>query len=336
MRHLLVLFLFFCLEVSAFDGHFLISQEEERYVITKEDQKRLGQFAAMHACAIQKIKSNPSIPTVFHFIWLGPKPFPEASIQYLKSWRLMHPDWKFKFWTDLKRELPEGVEEQFTQELDLGPYEELYYNCDNFGERSQLLRYLILFKEGGIYVDHDVECLKNISLFQQKHDFFCGLEPISTSILSSSINPSCHLLGAAPNHPILASTLQWLKKEWKRLENQYVGKDSSSLLNRVHHRTFRALSIGIEKQQNKEGRSDIIFPSSILSGKKRGPHVVALHHHLGTWQNRILESDVKWQNKLLKTFQGFQETFSWALQLSLVNALGLAFIGYFLLKKRCP
>ena len=117
-----------------------------------------------------------AIPKTLHFIWLGPKSFPEASIANVKGWVDRHPGWKIKFWTDLGHAAPGRSDgSQCFRRFPLQELKEQYYCSDNFGERSEILRYAVFCNEGGIYVDHDMQCVQSLDPLQETHDFFCGL-----------------------------------------------------------------------------------------------------------------------------------------------------------------
>ena len=287
---------------GSFEEHLLKEGEELRYVQTQEDKKRLEHYAAMFEMGVEKQNPMGAIPKTLHFIWLGPKPFPQESVKNLRGWIDLHPGWRVKFWTDQERDLPDSlVEQSFFSDFPLKDLKECYYHSDNFGERSEVLRYAILLDEGGVYVDHDVECLKPIDPLQSSHDFFCGMEPFSSSVLSSSVNPSPHLIGAVSGHPILEATKGWLKKEWDRLEGQYPGTDVISVFNRTQHRAFCALGMGIGQGQNREGRKDVVFPPDYFSSQERELAEYAVHHHLGTWHVMESESELKVRRLLTET-----------------------------------
>lgn len=89
------------------------------------------------------------IPRIIHQIWLGDKPIPEDQSRYIQGWRDKHPDWQYVLWTDAN--LPQMQNRA------------LFDASDNCGWRSDILRYEILQQIGGVYVDTDFECLKNIA-----------------------------------------------------------------------------------------------------------------------------------------------------------------------------
>ncbi len=307
-------------QAGEYEDHLKRGGADSQYLQTWEDKKRLGSFAALFDMAQKREKPAGTIPKTLHFIWLGPKPFPKQSIANVKSWIDNHSGWKVKFWTDLGHAAPDDRME--ISVLDAFPLQELqdyYYLSDNFGERSELLRYAILLQEGGVYVDHDVTCLTPIDSLQEGYDFFCGLEPFGPAVLSSSVNPSPHVLAATAQHPILGATKKWLLKEWGRIETEFPGTDPLSIYNRVLHRTFRALSIGYRESHCRAGRKDVVFPPDYFSLTDDSKAVYAIHQHCGLWHKHESEAESKIETLFSEISKGVESTFFLALGLVAAN-----------------
>jgi hypothetical protein len=260
-----------------------------QYVQTPEDHGRLEKFKQRYqeaASALDHPSVMARIPKVLHFIWLGPRDFPIASIEKVEKWIELHPDWTVKFWTDINRAPPlKKMQKQLVEDFTFQILGDGYYNSDNFGEKARILCYEILFQEGGLYVDHDVKPCIALDSFHHALDFYCGLEKLGPSLLSTSIYAASHLLAARPAHPILLQTLYWLKKNWKQLDEFYPGQSKAAIRNRFFHRTLWALSAGIDGywQEAQPSSCDLIFPAAFFSQAKRHPSTLALHMHEETW-----------------------------------------------------
>jgi len=279
--------------------------------------------------AEKREKPAGEIPKILHYIWLGPKPFPEKSVVFVKGWIDRHPGWTVRFWTDLGQAAPDDrMEVRVFEQFPLEDLKEIYYRCDNFGERSELLRYAVLISEGGIYLDHDLVCLKEIGPLREGYDFFCGMELLGKTILSSSVNPSPHLIGSTAQHPILKSARQWLIKEWDRLDGEFPGSDPTAVYNRVQHRGFRALGMGIKESPARSGRKDVVFPPDYFSLSDKKGALYAVHAHQGSWYKPDEGADSKVQRLLKEVKNGSESTFSWMLVLALVNGGLAAFLIY--------
>lgn len=86
-----------------------------------------------------------TIPHIIHQIWLGPLEPPEHAME---SWKKLHPTWEYHLWTE--KNLPNLKNQQ------------AFDASDNFPQKSDILRYELLYEYGGIFVDADEYCLKPI------------------------------------------------------------------------------------------------------------------------------------------------------------------------------
>jgi hypothetical protein len=81
------------------------------------------------------------IPHIIHQIWIGPKPVPE---RFIDSWR-QHPGWEHWLWREADLEA-----------LDMTPTTRAIWKRESLlHSRSNLGRYEILLKHGGVYIDAD-------------------------------------------------------------------------------------------------------------------------------------------------------------------------------------
>jgi hypothetical protein len=277
------------------DFEKLMGKEKESwaYVQTREDKENLAFFKRLYEKNFDKLSQleGSKIPTTLHCIWLGPKEFPKESYKNVSSWIEKHPKWAVKFWTDIDRAAPHPkMEKVLVQESHLPTLLSCYFSSDNFGEKAELLSYEILSSEGGVVLHHDLLLHKNLNPFAGL-DFYCGLEELGPSILSSSVFPSTHLIGARANHPIMRAAIDWVKKQWEKLESDYPGSESSAILNRVKHRAFSAFREGIMQKIDREQNCDLVFPSAYFSEKKKTPFSFASHLHAASWL--LLESETE-------------------------------------------
>ena len=130
------------------------------------------------------------IPRVIHRIWLGGESMPSQYVRFGESWADHHPGWELRLWTD--SDLPR-----------LGDSRSLE-RCRNFGEASDVLRYEILSRYGGVYVDTDVECLRSLEpLVDDASAFAAYARP---GLIGSAV------VGAVPGHPAIARTLEVVRE----------------------------------------------------------------------------------------------------------------------------
>ncbi len=236
------------------------------FVSTDEDKRRIKCYKYLYIKNFPRAKPNSSseihIPHVIHFIWVGPRDFPDASIKNLESWKAWHPGWTIKLWTDRQRDLSvHGIEQVLIEKDNFPLVGDLVNKTDNFGEKSDLLRYEILYTQGGIYVDHDVFCYHSFQSLHDNVDFITVLEKPHRDVgFDSSIVPAICLIGSRQGHPIMKAALENVAECWDRVEKEYADRPFL----RVVNRTFRSFGEAVIKQIGHTGMIDLPLPSSFL------------------------------------------------------------------------
>ena len=257
------------------------------YIATEDDFKALETAEKIYTTNLKRTKSH-EIPAVAHFIWLGPKEFPQASKEYVASWVRKHPNMTFKFWTDRPRAAPHPKME--TVCFDKYPFQSLkseYADSDNWAERSDLLRYEILLHQGGLYIDHDVECFQSVESLNQEYDFYCGLEPLHTPIVNSSVTACNNLIGTTPHHPVLKSVIARVKSNWDRATKAYPGKDRDSIIYRVANRTFAPFDDAVRSQGDVAGYRNALLPAGYFNTIEGEFGLFADHKYIGSWYQEL-------------------------------------------------
>jgi len=208
------------------------------------------------------------IPKKIHQIWLG-SDIPDKYVSCMETWADAK-GWEYRLWTE------PDLEKMSLYNKDL------YLLGKNYGEKSDILRLEILYQEGGLYVDVDLECL-DIDFFDSLHrtlTFYAGFEPLEHRWLGISNS----LLGSSPEHPLLRKMIHGLRPHFL-----------------THEQCWTVIKTGpkyvtgmIENFLNESSHSQIcFFPPSYffpLSGndiQKENYNVfkesVALHYWSGSW-----------------------------------------------------
>jgi len=145
------------------------------------------------------------IPKIIHQIWLDDEhsgTLPQEFVPYVKTCIEKHlgDDWQYKLWTD------KDVE-------NLNLYNREYYDtATNFGVKSDLLKWEIIYKFGGVYLDTDIECLKSLEILHYTYDFYVGIQPLETKYLQLGAG----VFAARPGHPILKHCIETIKDDWSK------------------------------------------------------------------------------------------------------------------------
>jgi hypothetical protein len=246
------------------------------------------------------------IPPVIHFIWLGPKHFPPKSVENVRTWIAQNPGWKVKFWTDRARVPPcEGMEMVYVSDFSFQKLGRQFSESENWGEKSDILRYEILFQEGGVYADHDANCLKPFEGMHKGYDLYCGLEAPHEAFVGRNITCGNGVIGSRAGHPTIKKVIDCIEERWDALKTQFRGKDPHSKIEIVMQRTYIALTHCLEGTMNRQGNTDIVFPAGYFFAKSGIPSICSQHFYATSWDDfRHKKSDEernleKAMNKLL-------------------------------------
>lgn len=296
---------------------------QKEHILTQEDRGNWEFFKTLYEKNASPLSGKERIPKILHLIWLGPKNFPESSLKNMRKWLEKHSDWTLQLWTDQPRSLPfSRMQQKFVKDFHFEFLEDCYYLSENYGEKSEILRYEILWQQGGVYVDHDTLPLRSFDSLNESYDFYCGLEPLGSSILSSSVFPSTHLLAAVPHHPIFKKSIEWLKSNWEMIETFYPGSDPMAVFNRVKHRTFSAFLEGVKTEAGQEHK-DIVFPPAYFSMDDEKASLFARHTHAASWYQPSRDFELKVSHHVKEIEQKTRRT---TILLILISALNLALL----------
>lgn len=165
---------------------------------------------------------EPLIQEIIHTIWLG-SALPTEQFKLFTTWVGHNPRWTHVVWTDTPSNYHLGsiVIHSFNKLHELLKTKEykgkiivvdvttlplenrtLFDGAMNYGEKSDILRYEILYNFGGIYRDTDFECLKPFDEFTHTCKFF-------VTIYTKS-NVQNGLIGCQYHHPLLKLCIQKL------------------------------------------------------------------------------------------------------------------------------
>lgn len=115
------------------------------------------------------------IPKIIHYCWFGRGELPQLARDCMASWRKYLPDYEIRCCN----------EDNF--DLDCCPYVREAYDAGKYAFVSDYARLKVLHDFGGIYMDTDVEVVKNLDAFLV-HPAFSGYEAeyrLPTGIMAS-------------------------------------------------------------------------------------------------------------------------------------------------------
>lgn len=255
---------------------------------TIPDQERTLAWWDVLVAAYQKWRPEESIsrrvPRIVHQIWLG-SPLPKLYARWGESWRRQNPGWDYRLWTE--KEIADfGLRNQ--RSYDLSP---------NFGVKSDLARYEILERFGGVYADTDFECLVSFERLASSTDFFTGLMYGTNPVIANG------LIGSRPGHPILKTLV-------RDLSEPFLGTDGMAILEYCGPGKFTRECIS--HLQGHPTDSMVVLPTTFFyafpnrdiemkdlkaARNWARPESLALHYWEVSWKDQSASSRVYWWMK---------------------------------------
>lgn len=99
------------------------------------------------------------IPKTIHYCWFGQSPLPDLTLKCIASWKKYCPGYEIKEWNELNFDIQKYR------------YTEQAYANKKYAFVSDVARFDIIYDEGGIYLDTDVELIRPIDDLLSHHAF---------------------------------------------------------------------------------------------------------------------------------------------------------------------
>lgn len=211
--------------------------------------------------------TEQQIPKIIHYCWFGKKKIPEQYKKWMESWKYYCSDYEIVEWNENNYDVYKNK------------YLAQSYELRKWAFVSDYARIDIINEYGGIYLDTDVEIIKNIDEMLM-NDAYCGFE--SNQYVNYGLG-----FGAKKHHIIIKE----IKNYYDNIE--FILKDGT--LNQIN---CPIIQTEIMKKQGLicNGEFQIVggmtvYPSRILCGMS--PHsfriandlsyTYAIHHFSGSW-----------------------------------------------------
>ncbi len=225
-----------------------------------------------------------SIPKIIHQTWKD-NDVPGHFLIFSNTWKEYHRDWTFILWTD-------AMNRTFIQE-NYPAFLTIYDSYPENIQRVDAIRYFILLKHGGVYIDLDFECLENIEPLLEGKQCVLGEEPeehclihnkkliISNAFMASEANhlffhSICDELERSsydshhPNNMVLESTGSFMIT---RVYNNYDYKNDVTLLK-------SNIISPLSSNEVQQILNNDVIPSEI---QDKIDTAYAVHYYWGTW-----------------------------------------------------
>lgn len=228
-----------------------------------------------------KLTSKPIIPKKIHYCWFGGNSIPDKYKKWMESWSKYCPDYEIIEWNESNYDVTKNL------------YMKQAYEQKKWGFVPDFARLDIIYNNGGIYLDTDVELVSNLDdmLYQNG---FVGFENSERINLGSGF-------GAVRYH----SAIKEMMNVYEKLS--FVNPDLKlNLTPSPYYQTMVMQSAGMKLNGEYQIVHGItIFPEKMLNGRsystlrvKTLPYTKSIHHYDGSW----LDCAEKEQTELFKQY----------------------------------
>lgn len=204
------------------------------------------------------------IPKKIHYCWFGGGEKPKLAQKCIASWKKYCPDYEIIEWN----------ENNF--DVNSNPYTKMCYEQKRFAFLSDYLRLVIIYEQGGLYFDTDVELVKSFDDLLGNSAFF-GFET------PEYVNTG-EGFGAEAGHPVVAQML----KEYEPLHDGLHGIIGCPRLN-----TEALLHFGLVRDGSMQKLENaVVYPADFFNPYDdptgiltRTPNTYSIHWYGKSWMS---------------------------------------------------
>lgn len=225
------------------------------------------------------------IPKKIHYCWFGGNPLPELAVKCIESWKKCCPDYEIIEWN----------ESNF--DINCCDYVKEAYQAKKWAFVSDYARFKILYENGGLYFDTDVEIIKSFDDIISKSGFM-GRE----SNKDMSVAPGLGL-AASPGLELYRELLE----TYQNLH--FINNDGTlNLKTVVEYTTEILLKHGLKDTKEIQQIAGInIYPEEYFCPMNYDTGEVILtentysiHHYTASWYNKTEEYSLYLKRKYIK------------------------------------
>jgi mannosyltransferase OCH1-like enzyme len=220
------------------------------------------------------LRSRERIPRLIHYCWFGGKPLPALAKKCIKSWKRHLSDYKIILW------------DETTFDIAAHPYTREAYNAKKWAFITDYIRLYVLYHFGGIYLDTDIEVIKQLNRFLADPAFTCFEPP--DYIYPDKIVIQTGMIGAEKGNV-------WVKKMLDYYENKrFLDKNGVPDLTAnpvpLTDITVREFGLKLDQSFQRLMNAVVIYPQEYfcpINWKdrkiKKTKNTYAIHYFSGSW-----------------------------------------------------
>lgn len=228
------------------------------------------------------------IPKKIHYCWFSGKKIPKEFETYIESWRKNCPDYEIIRW------------DETNYDISRNSYMNQAYKEKRWGFVPDYARFDIIYQEGGIYLDTDVELIRSLEPLLDNPCFF-GFED------NHHINPGLGF-GAERENPVI----KVLRDMYEQM-NFYNKDGSLNLTPSPEYVTEQLRELGIKMNNQFQKKSDItVYPRDYFGAKdyytgeiNKTENTYSIHHFSCSWMTREEKKQEERRKKLCTIYGQF-------------------------------
>ena len=236
------------------------------------------------AVYIESKSKEQVIPKKIHYCWFGESPISEEYQKYIDSWKKYCPDYEIIRW------------DESNYDINKIPFIRQAYDQKKWAFVTDYVRLDVLYQEGGIYLDTDVEVVASFDKFLS-WEFFCGFE--ESEYVAWGLG-----FGAIKGHKILKAVMDIYEKM------SFVNEDSSlNLLPCPVIQSEVLQKFGFVMNGEFQVKDNVaLYPRDFFSPYKNftcfgriTKNTHSIHHYAGTWCDELQKKQKKeFEDRILK------------------------------------
>lgn len=209
------------------------------------------------------------IPKIIHYCWFGRGEMPELVQTCITSWRSHMPEWEYRLWTEDNFDV--STAPRYVQEA---------YAAKKYAFVSDYVRLWALERDGGVYLDTDVEVLRTFDSLLSDTAFI-GLEE------SRALLPGTCVMGCEAH-------CEWVKDMLATYENATFLKEDGSLdlTTNVQRLGAKMVEGGLQHERKiqylpqwglRVYTHDYFSPITSTRVMRKSKNTYCIHRFAGTW-----------------------------------------------------
>jgi len=208
-----------------------------------------------------------TIPKIIHYCWFGRNSEPQLMLDCIASWKKYLPEYELHLWN----------EDNF--DIEMNTFVKEAYENKKWAFVTDYVRFYALYNYGGIYMDTDVEVVKNLDLFLE-HQAFTGFE--NEFLIPTGI------IGCEKKHPWVKEIMHYYeKRSFIDDKGNFSVQPNTAIITNI---TREKYSLDILKTYQELSHGLVIYPKDFFCPKsyydntiKLTENTYTIHHFSGSW-----------------------------------------------------